>query len=86
MIAGSSYWTGQATYEGRAYLYYGSATGLSATPGWTADPTNMTWGSFGSSVACAGDVNNDGYDDVIIGARWVDAEESYEGRAYLSKR
>ncbi len=39
---------------------------------------------FGSSVAHAGDVNNDGYPDLIVGApnHW-DAPYHYAGRAYL---
>ncbi len=35
---------------------------------------------FGSSVSCAGDVNSDGYDDVIVGAYGYN---SYTGRSYI---
>ncbi|MEI6421798.1 MAG: FG-GAP-like repeat-containing protein [Lentisphaerota bacterium] len=48
-----------ATAIGKIFLYYGSASGLSASPVWTLN--------YGYSIACAGDVNKDGYDDVIIG-------------------
>ena len=50
---------------GRVHLYLGSPSGLQST-GW--NPGGFDPGSrFGTSVACAGDVNGDGYDDVVIG-------------------
>ena len=53
--------------EGRAFVYYGSPTGPSTTPSWTVEPAHLG-AEFGQSVASAGDVNNDGYDDMIVGA------------------
>ncbi len=38
---------------------------------------------FGWSVASAGDVNDDGYDDVIIGAPWNDEGGSNAGKVYI---
>lgn len=69
--------------QGKAYVYLGSATGLSASASWTANATAVTT-NFGSSVAQAGDVNGDGYDDVIIGAPYYDvgADANY-GAAYV---
>jgi hypothetical protein len=55
--------------EGRVFLYHGSATGLSVTPGWAYE-SDQAYAQLGISVAAAGDVNADGFDDVIIGARW----------------
>lgn len=40
--------------------------------------------SFGSSVASAGDLNKDGYDDVIVGAHVADTKWGlYAGKAYI---
>ena len=38
---------------------------------------------FGASVSCAGDINKDGFDDLIVGARGNDAGGSNAGRAYI---
>jgi len=39
--------------------------------------------NFGWSVCGAGDVNNDGYDDLIVGAMQTDAGGINHGRAYV---
>jgi len=64
---------------GRAYVYYGSAGGLSTSPAWIAEAPAPNLG-FGYSVAGAGDVNGDGYDDVVIG-RYHNS--LYQGQAWL---
>jgi hypothetical protein len=53
--------------EGLAYLHYGSTTGLSAIPSLTLE-ANIANAAFGQSVASSGDVNGDGYADVVVGA------------------
>ena len=64
------------------FVYHGSASGLSATADWTAE-SNQAEAYFARSVSCAGDVNGDGYDDVIVGANQYDNGETDEGRAYV---
>jgi hypothetical protein len=81
VIGAYQYDNGQ-TDEGRAFVYHGSPTGLAASPAWTAE-SEQSGGAFGYSVASAGDVNGDGYADVIVGAYKYDDGEINEGRAYL---
>jgi FG-GAP repeat. len=49
------------TYDGKAFLYLGSSTGLSRSPAWSMELP------YSRSGASAGDVNGDGYSDVVIG-------------------
>lgn len=70
VIVGDKYYSGDQMQEGRAYLYYGSPSGLNSTPGWVADGNQSTQ-HFGAAVAGVGDVNGDGYDDVLIGAPYT---------------
>jgi hypothetical protein len=82
VIVGAFYYDNVEANEGRAFVYHGSASGLAAAAGWTAE-ANQDAALFGASVASAGDVNRDGFSDVIIGANLYDNGQSNEGRAYV---
>jgi len=71
-----------ATILGGAYLYLGSASGLSSTPAWQENGT-FYFENFGNSVCTAGDVNGDGYSDVVIGAPNYSSGGSLRGATYL---
>ena len=58
---------------GAAFVYLGSANGLSQTPQ-AILPSPDTGSRFGRTVSSAGDVNGDGYSDVIVGARRYDRD------------
>ena len=67
VIVGSPYYSNGETNEGIVYVFYGSPTGLSNSPDWEYE-SNKQFAKTGYSVSSAGDFNNDGYDDVIIGS------------------
>jgi hypothetical protein len=68
---------------GKAYLFLGSPGGLLDEPVWTAVGEQLEDG-FGTAVAGAGDVNGDGYDDIIVGAPYALGDDGVErGRAYV---
>src|SRR5262245_19461914 len=85
IVGGWLYDAGQID-EGAAFVFLGSASGIA-----DADPTtaatqiesNQISAGLVSSVAGAGDVNGDGYADVIVGAGGYDAGEDTEGAAFV---
>jgi hypothetical protein len=70
---------------GVAYLYYGSGTGLDTSSEVTLTASDGDEGHlYGASVASAGDLNGDGYDDVVVGAPHYNLSlTSQEGAAYI---
>ncbi len=67
---------------GKAYLYYGSGTGLAAAPAWTATGTQSS-ADFARNVAGVGDLNGDGWDDIAVGAYRYDEGETDEGKVFV---
>ncbi|MBK7286805.1 MAG: FG-GAP repeat protein [Flavobacteriales bacterium] len=69
MIVGEYFYTnGVNTHTGRAYVFQGSPfSGLSAVANTIIEGTQLD-GQMGISVCAAGDVNGDGFGDVIVGA------------------
>lgn len=56
---------------GSAWIFFGTMAGISDRPSMQLDG-NAPLDSFGNAVNCAGDVNLDGYADVLVGAPGVD--------------
>ena len=68
---------GRRVYRGSAYVYLGSAVGLPIRPSLSLTSPLTEADPFGYSVASAGDVNGDGYADLVVGAT------AGAGRAYV---
>jgi hypothetical protein len=77
--------------SGRVYVFHGSRSGLSPMPNWsTHTPLQIRGayssdqnGYFGAAVSSAGDVNRDGYDDILVGAHFAEEDDADEGVAFL---
>ena len=73
------------SYAGAAYVVRGPVSGdvdLANAEARLVGETVDDWAGW--AVAAAGDVNDDGYDDVIVGAHGNDAGGSSAGAAYLA--
>ncbi|MGB4772141.1 MAG: VCBS repeat-containing protein [Chitinophagaceae bacterium] len=82
VVVGASYYDDGETNEGKIFVYLGSASGLGKTPYFTAQSDQVN-AFFGKSVSSAGDVNHDGFGDIVVGAPGYDHGQTNEGRAYL---
>jgi hypothetical protein len=90
VIVGAPYFDGGQYLEGAAFVFLGSADGIASgeAPATAAAQleSDQALALMGSSVAGAGDVNGDGYDDVIVGAYPYDSDpypSSAHGAAYV---
>ena len=66
IIVGASEFENGQTREGAAFIFHGTSSGISTTPSIQLE-INQAYALTGSSVSNAGDVNGDGYDDVVVG-------------------
>jgi len=86
VIVGAHFEDAGGGAAGAAYIFYGSNAMSALVDASTADVKLIgedTNDVFGQAVSGAGDVNNDGIDDVLVGAYGDDAGGSYAGAAYI---
>jgi len=79
VIAGAPY-ANQSTVTGEAYVYLGGPDGLASDPDVTLKGPDGYRSEFGRNVCGAGDVNGDGYADVVVG---TSPGVNEPGRAYV---
>ena len=63
-------------------MFHGSSTDLSPTADWWVE-SNLENAAFGASVSGAGDVNTDGYADVLVGALTYTYDLGLQGAVFL---
>ena len=92
LIIGANGTDNNGSYSGSSYVVFGTGSAFAATVNLsTLDGTNgfrldgQAVSDFsGCSVSSAGDINGDGYDDLIIGAISADTNGTTAARAMLS--
>jgi FG-GAP repeat/FG-GAP-like repeat len=81
LIVGANNNDAAGSNAGRAYVYFGGPT-MDAVADWTL--TGETAGDgFGFNACGIGDINRDGYADVLVGAPFNDFSGADAGRAYV---
>lgn len=81
LAVGAGTYSGGFTYEGAVRVYTSEAGQLQTTPAWTATGRALAAG-FGRALS-AGDLDRDGYDDLLVGSPEGSWGEAREGRAEI---
>lgn len=81
IIVGAMHYDSGEDEEGAAFVYFGSPSGLNPAP--VKLESNKTGAWFGCAVAHAGDLNNDGFSEIVIGAMNYSNGQSEEGALYI---
>lgn len=82
IIIGWWLYSGERWDQGTALVYYGGPSGPDLTPDWRFDDSDL-YSLVGWSVAGAGDVNGDGYDDVLVGVSSLEPDDHAEVLLFL---
>ncbi len=82
VIAGAFFFDNGETDEGAAFIYFGGAGAFNTSADAQLE-SNQVNAALGESVAGAGDVNGDGFADVVVGARLFDNGQTDEGAAFM---
>lgn len=83
ILAGAHQYDNGQNNEGAAFLYYGNAAGVGGSP--VTLEANQANAMMGYAISSAGDLNADGFSDVLVGARLYTNGELYEGAVFVYK-
>src|SRR5262249_10569503 len=82
VVITSPLYSNPETNEGAVFVFMGSASGPAATPAWKIE-SNTVNEYYGRTASSAGDVNGDGYSDLIVGASGYTNGQTNEGAAWV---
>ena len=74
---------GFGTKAGAVLTYNGKPTGVPTSPPFISDPTTQTGARFGDAVSLAGDIDGDGFADLVGGAPTHNPGGAVVGSAYV---
>ncbi|NJP10105.1 MAG: hypothetical protein HC866_12010 [Leptolyngbyaceae cyanobacterium RU_5_1] len=90
LIVGAYYADASEKYSGKSYVVFGKVDGSPVNLSQVASGSGgfvingEAFGDYsGISVSGAGDVNGDGFDDLIVGAKWADPTGNFSGKSYV---
>jgi hypothetical protein len=79
---GAKYDNTTGSFRGALYLYAGTAAGMDASATRIEPPDPETF-AFGEVISSAGDINGDGYDDLMTGTSAASYTAGYGGAVYV---
>lgn len=82
LLAGAEFWDDSHAQSGAAFVFFGSGDGPKSTAGWVIE-SNQALARYGTAVASGGDINGDGYDEILVGAPDYDNGQTDEGAIFL---
>lgn len=80
---------GSGDNRGKAYVIYGGSSvpyeiDRVGSSSWATVLNGLSdFALFGTSLGYAGDVNNDGYGDIVVGGQYMGTDPGFIGRAYV---
>lgn len=82
VVLGAPSYSLDSMAQGAIFIFYGSSAGLPELPN-KVIYGEQEEGQLGKCVSIEGDVNGDGYDDLLVGAHQISNFKKFEGKAYL---
>lgn len=83
LVVGAPHLDGGATDSGRVFVYHGGPAGLQTEPVELRGPQDQENAMFGEVMSGGGDIDGDGFVDLLVGAPRTDVVADDSGAVYL---